>query len=205
MLSSMKTISVDLTLPLPVHIAVISDTHTSSQSPAFHPRLLSRLADMNPGLIFHAGDITLPESLDELRKIAPTYAVKGNRDLFGFSDLPGVIKFSLGKIKILMAHGHGPLFHYLFDKAQYMMTGYRFERYQQYLDSINSGADIHIFGHTHVPVRSWLKDRLYLNPGTAGYPTRGYPHPTIGWITVCDDGRIEAEIQYLEHPDVLFP
>jgi putative phosphoesterase len=201
----MKTLSLTLSHPYPVQIAVISDTHTSAQKPEFHPLLLPRLTTLKPDYIFHAGDITLPESLVCLQEIAPTYAVKGNRDLFGFSDLPGVIEFSLGDHKILMAHGHGPLIHYLMDKAQYMVNGYRFERYKEYLVSVNSVAAIYIFGHTHIPVHQWMDGKLFMNPGTSGYPTRGYPHPTIGWIRIQEDGSIQSEIQYLEHPDKLFP
>ncbi len=76
---------------LPCRIAVISDTHTSNRQKEFHPALLARLEETPPDLILHAGDITLPESLTALSKLAPTFAVRGNRDILGFSDLPDVI------------------------------------------------------------------------------------------------------------------
>jgi putative phosphoesterase len=190
---------------LPCRIAVISDTHTSTQYRDFHPALLARLEDTPPDLILHAGDITLPESLVVLSKMAPTFAVRGNRDILGFSDLPDVILLQVGSHRILLAHGHGPLFHYLFDKVKYILNGYRFERYRAYLQSIQPESDIHIFGHTHVPVSRWIDGKLFFNPGTAGYPARSYPHSTMGWITIQMDGSIQAKIQYLDRPKELFP
>ncbi len=140
-----------------------------------------------------------------LNEIAPTCAVRGNRDIFGFSEFPDVVQIQIDDHLLLMAHGHGPILHYLVDKAKYMTVGYQFERYQKYLESIHPLATINIFGHTHVPVNQRINGKLFLNPGTAGYPARGYPHPTMAWITITKDGSIISSIQYLEHPEVLFP
>ncbi len=201
----MKTQTLELSPSYPFRIAVISDTHTTRQLPDFHPALLSKIKETTPNLILHAGDITLPDSLKLLHTIAPTYAVRGNRDIFGFAELPDVVQIQIGKHLILMAHGHGPMLHYLLDKAKYMTVGYRFKRYQHYLESIQPLATIHIFGHTHVPVNQRINGKLFLNPGTAGYPARGYPHAAMAWITLAEDGSILSSIQYLEHPEALLP
>lgn len=201
----MKTKSFELSPSYPFRIAVISDTHTTRQLPDFHPALLSNIKETSPNLILHAGDITLPDSLEVLNSIAPTYAVRGNRDIFGFSDLPDIVQIQIGRLLLLMSHGHGPLLHYLVDKAKYMTIGYRFERYQEYLESIQPPATINIFGHTHVPVNKWIDGKLFLNPGTAGYPVRGYSHATMAWITLKEDGSILSSIQDLEQPEALFP
>jgi len=54
-------------------VGLISDTHG-----LLRPEALAALQGSQ--LIVHAGDIGKPEILDELRTIAPTFAVRGNND-----------------------------------------------------------------------------------------------------------------------------
>jgi putative phosphoesterase len=55
------------------HIGVISDTHG-----LLRPQAVAALRGSS--LIIHAGDVGVPEILDELRHIAPVFAVRGNVD-----------------------------------------------------------------------------------------------------------------------------
>ncbi len=57
-------------------IGVISDTHG-----LLRPEALVALAEAEH--ILHAGDVGRPEILDELRKIAPVTAIRGNVDVSG--------------------------------------------------------------------------------------------------------------------------
>ena len=59
-------------------IGLISDTHG-----LLRPEAVRALAGVSH--IIHAGDIGEPEILDELRKIAPVYAVRGNNDKGGWA------------------------------------------------------------------------------------------------------------------------
>ena len=54
-------------------VGVISDTHG-----LLRPEAVSALRGSD--LIIHAGDVGKPEVLDELRRIAPTFVVRGNVD-----------------------------------------------------------------------------------------------------------------------------
>jgi uncharacterized protein len=59
-------------------VGLISDTHG-----LVRPAALEALKGSQ--LIIHAGDIGTPEVLDELRAIAPTFAVRGNNDTQAWS------------------------------------------------------------------------------------------------------------------------
>jgi len=54
-------------------VGVISDTHG-----LLRPEAVAALRGSD--LIVHAGDVGSPEILDELRAVAPTFAVRGNVD-----------------------------------------------------------------------------------------------------------------------------
>src|SRR5215467_14572856 len=66
-------------IPVPangsVRLAVVSDTHSQP-----HPATVTRLAEIAPDAILQAGDIGDLKVLDELARIAPVYAVRGNID-----------------------------------------------------------------------------------------------------------------------------
>jgi predicted phosphodiesterase len=63
-------------------IGVVADTHVPDRVNALHPDLLQELATREVDYIFHAGDCSTSCVLDELRAIAPVFAVAGNRDWF---------------------------------------------------------------------------------------------------------------------------
>jgi putative phosphoesterase len=57
---------------------------------------------------------------------------------------------------------------------------------------ILSGADIIVFGHTHLPLNAEEDGVLLFNPGSATYPRGSVP--TFGLITVLGKNNIQAEI-----------
>jgi putative phosphoesterase len=59
--------------PHRLSVGVISDTHG-----VLRPQAVAALRGSD--LIVHAGDVGSPEILDELRSVAPTFAVRGNVD-----------------------------------------------------------------------------------------------------------------------------
>jgi uncharacterized protein len=192
----------EVSLPIEPHsaqltIALISDTHTSSSSPHFHPALLPAIINSSPDVIFHAGDIALPKSLIELEKIAPCYAVKGNRDITNFSSLPDAYLFQIGSRKVFLTHGHAPLYHYVFDKIQYMFIGYRFPRYYHYLENLAGSADIFLFGHTHIAINQYVKNQLFINPGAACSLNPHDPHPSFVVLRFREKEKVEVKFIYL--------
>jgi len=105
-------------------------------------------------LIVHAGDVGNTEVLDNLKSIAPVYAVRGNMDMIeGLRELPETEVVEVGDILLYVIHNI------------------------HRLDIVPSkaGFDAVIFGHLHCPSLSEKEGVLFLNPGSAAQPRRNYP------------------------------
>lgn len=76
---------------------IISDTHGL---------LRQEVSELLRGcdIILHGGDINRREILEELGKIAPVYAVRGNNDGEWAQDLPETRTFVFGGLRIFMIH-----------------------------------------------------------------------------------------------------
>jgi putative phosphoesterase len=61
--------------PNGLRVAVVADTHSNP-----HPRTNELLSAREPDAILHAGDIGALAVLDELEKLAPVLAIRGNID-----------------------------------------------------------------------------------------------------------------------------
>src|SRR5579863_1631124 len=122
------------------HLGIISDTHG-----LLRPEALAALRGSN--FIIHAGDVGNPRILDQLKSIAPVFAVRGNVDTEPWtSALPLTEVVELHNTSIYVLHNLEHLD----------------------LDPAASGFQIVISGHTHQP-KSHLRDGvLYINPGSAG-------------------------------------
>jgi uncharacterized protein len=145
-------------------IGVISDTHG-----LLRPEAVSALRGSEH--IIHAGDVGLPEILDQLREIAPVTAVRGNIDKAAWArKLPEteVIEFS------------GFLLYVLHDLAKLD------------LKPAAAGFKAVIYGHSHVPKQEEREGVLYFNPGSAG-PRRFKLPITVGRLFV-ESGGIRGEI-----------
>jgi putative phosphoesterase len=136
-----------------VTIGVISDTHG-----LLRPQAVQALQGSD--LIIHAGDVGKPEILEELRRIAPTFAVRGNVDTAAWAaklPLTEVVDVGVGSdfsrtIRDRIVH---PLY-VLHDLATLD------------LDPKAAGFAVVISGHTHKPLAETRNGVLYLNPGSAG-------------------------------------
>lgn len=131
----------------PTRIGVISDTH--GQVPAAAVAVLEAVS-----LIIHAGDLDTVEVLDQLRRIGPTLAVRGNMDRGPWAGrLPVADTIDVGGIRIHVRH-------ILAD-----------------IDLDPAAADIGlvISGHTHRFEETRKNGVVYLNPGSARLPRAGSP------------------------------
>lgn len=128
-------------------IGVISDTH--GHVPAAVPKAFN-----NADLIIHAGDIGDQKVLDQLSKIAPVVAVRGNMDFGKWSRrLPEAEIIKIGQITLYVLH-----------------IANRLDA-----DPVKSGFNAVISGHTHRPDIYEQNGVTYLNPGSASYPKFGSP------------------------------
>ena len=57
-------------------------------------------------------------------------------------------------------------------------------------------CDVLLHGHTHVPRDETVGGVRFFNPGCVTRPNRGAP-PSIGWLTVDDQGKLTWELKLL--------
>lgn len=134
---------------------VLSDSHGSVENMARAVELVA------PQGIIHLGDCW--RDADELRSLfphLPLEQVPGNCDLGRFEPLERIL--ILGDRRVLIAHGHTMNVKCGLLKAQY--------------HALELGADILLFGHTHVPLVDASSRPVLLNPGSIGDARR----PTYG-------------------------
>jgi hypothetical protein len=118
--------------------------------------------------ILHAGDVGSQEVLEELRKIAPVHAVRGNLDPASL-DLPLALSLQFDSV-------HVQVFHQLevpqselqkwSDGA--LLAKLHPERVEAFLRTFGEATRVVVFGHSHKPFLATLGHRLFLNPGSAG-------------------------------------
>ena len=149
-------------------IGVISDTHG-----LLRPEAVAALAGVSH--IVHAGDVGTPEVLEELRKIAPVTAVRGNNDRGPWAQ-------QLAVSESLRVAGH--VIYVLHDIAELE------------IDAAAKGYAAVITGHSHKPVIEKRGGVLFLNPGSAG-PRRFSLPISVAVLDVHADG-VRARIQELK-------
>jgi putative phosphoesterase len=176
-------------------IGVLADTHIPDRLKALPAALFEVLEGVD--LILHAGDISQPRVLDELRRLAPVVAVQGNRDLFNRAGrgLPLDVIVEVGSLRIGMTHGHGGLAQYVKEKLAYLTVGYYFSHYHARVRE--RFADVHaiVFGHTHYPINQIRQGVLLFNPGAVGPDYKTRYGPSAGRITVdTAHNRLSGEV-----------
>ena len=146
-------------------LGIVSDTHG-----LLRPEVLPALKGVDQ--ILHIGDVGKISVLDELAKIAPVTAVRGNVDREGpCSKLP--------ETEVVLAEGR-----YL-----YMLHDLK----TLHLDPAAGKFAAVLHGHTHVPNFHTKKGVLYFNPGSCG-PRRFELPVSIGILTVRTNGDLNPEI-----------
>ena len=67
-------------------IGLISDTHLPNRATEIPEKVFETFENVD--LILHSGDICSFDVIDQLNKVAPTLAVRGNMDPFTEEELP---------------------------------------------------------------------------------------------------------------------
>jgi hypothetical protein len=145
-------------------VGVIADTHG-----LLRPQAVAPLRGSD--LIVHAGDVGSPEILDELRAVAPTFAVRGNVDRGAWAEsLPATAVVEAGPHQLYVLH------------------------ILEDLDLVPevAGFSAVISGHSHKALAETRRGVLYLNPGSAG-PRRSRLPITVARLRVTEGG-LEHEI-----------
>ena len=121
-------------------VGLISDTHG-----LLRPEALAFLRGSD--FIVHAGDIGNSGVLDELRRLAPLTAVRGNNDKGAWAEsIAETEVLQVGEVSIYVLHDLAELD---FDPAA-------------------AGFNVVVTGHSHNPRIDERDGVLYVNPGSAG-------------------------------------
>lgn len=148
----------------PVRVGVVADTHVGDILPALPPGVIPALGDVD--LILHAGDVSVPSVLDELRRVAPVVAVRGNHDEGRMPGLPAAVRVRVGDTTIGLTHGMRafPV------EAGSVAATAAFRRpvtlgLARAMARRFPGAACVVFGHWHMPVHTWVGGTLVFSPG----------------------------------------
>jgi putative phosphoesterase len=170
---------------------VVADTHVGEYLEALPTRLSEVLAGCE--LILHAGDISVPEVLDDLSAIAPVVAVRGDHDRFGELALPETAVVSVGGRRIGLTHGKRA---WPVDAAVItasVVAGrslpWRAGLHHALVRRLGP-VDCVVYGHWHEPATARVGATLCFSPGAVcpwGSLEGGRP-PGRGWTGVADRG-----------------
>jgi hypothetical protein len=172
-----------------VKIGVVSDTHGF-----FDPRLEALLAGVE--LILHAGDVDKQQVLDELERIAPVRAVRGNMDPPQLA-LPLRMTSTLGGVQVELLHQLPATQTELEKWAHHgRVEGFAPRGQGALLRSFDYHTRLVIFGHSHAPCAVALAGKLFFNPGSASKPRVPLPR-CCGVLDVSTKG-VEATVLSLQ-------
>ena len=147
-----------------MRIGLVSDTHN-----LLRPEVLAYLRGSDH--ILHAGDICSEPVLQELARIAPLTAVRGNNDRGPWAQrLRQRELVQLGGATILVVHD-------IADLKNAPDTG---------------GAGTVVTGHSHKPRVEERAGVLYVNPGSAG--PRRFKLPISAGELIVQEGRVTANL-----------
>jgi putative phosphoesterase len=162
----------------PLRVLAVADTHSRP-----HPKSAERIAALAPNVILHAGDIGDLRVLEDLRKIAPVLAVRGNIDEHEPS-LPDTMSIHVGDaagafFTMLLLHiaVYGPKLRA--DAAKLAHA---------------EGASLVVCGHSHVPFAARDKGLTVFNPGSIG--PRRFSLPIV--FGVIDVSRDRVDVRHVD-------
>ena len=156
-----------------MRVLVLADTHGPRRWTSTPSELIPALRTAE--VILHAGDVCVSPVLDELACYATVHVVMGNNDgpgvrAWGASD---TVELDLAGVRVGMIHDSGP-------------SGGRGKRMRR----VFPGADVVVFGHSHIPLDAHVDGLRLFNPGS---PTdrRRQPVGSYG-VLELEDGAVRA-------------
>lgn len=141
-------------------LAILSDTHG-----LLRPEVAEKLKTADA--ILHGGDINKQSIVDELRRYAPLYMVRGNNDKEWAQAIPHDLTLTLEGVTFAMVHN------------------------KKELPADLEGVNVVVFGHSHKYVQEEKGGILWLNPGSCG-PRRFHQEITM-MMAELEDGKIQVE------------
>lgn len=155
-------------------VLVVSDSHGNNTN------LRKAIANMGDylDLLIHLGDSE--GNFESIKSLVscPVYAVRGNCD--SSSELPGAQLVDIGPYRAFITHGN----RYGCTTSLELMREIARE----------NGAQIVMYGHTHIPLIDCSDDITVVNPGSISKPRQEGHRPTYLVMTIEEDKRVEYSI-----------
>lgn len=133
--------------------------------------------------IFHCGDSELMNFDPILKKV---HVVRGNCDYD--RTLPNELLIKIGQHKIYITHGH--------------MHGVKSSLDNLQARAKEMGAEIALYGHSHIAKANMMNDVLMVNPGSLAYP-RSRKEKTYAIITLNKDQKHKVDFYHAGTNDLL--
>jgi putative phosphoesterase len=150
--------------PPTLTVGLISDTHG-----LLRPEAVAVLRGSD--FIVHAGDIGDPQILEDLARLAPVTAVRGNNDKGAWAEaLPETAVLQVGEAFVFVLHNVDELD----------------------LDPAAAGFQVVVAGHSHRPECRDERGVLFVNPGSAG--PRRFTLPVGAGRLLVTGIRVRAEL-----------
>jgi hypothetical protein len=146
-------------------VGMLSDTHVYDRASRLNPKVVETFRKRGVELILHAGDLTSPDVLEELREVARVVAVQGNMDAYYGTSLPEREVLTLGKNRVLLFHGRG-----IYPRGDATKLAYLAKEH---------GCGVVVTGHTHRATLVEVGGVMIINPGSPTTPRRSYPSVAI--------------------------
>lgn len=147
-----------------------------------HPFALEEMAAIiqreKAQVFAHAGDNYVDYQRLQKRAPIPGYGVRGNCDPLLLAGAPEEQVFDYEGYKYFLTHGH--------------KYGVKYSTDNLLKKAKSIGAQVVIFGHSHMPLITVEEEILLVNPGSISYPRSG---SSAGYARIyLEKGSIKAEI-----------
>ena len=157
-------------------LLILSDSHGSAQAVR---RILAAESDADAVIFLGDGLRDLERALDAAPKTR-VYSVAGNCDYGALEPLDGLAAFD--GVVIFYTHGH--------------MYGVKYDLDTLAEAAAARGAEVALYGHTHIPMDEQRGTVRLFNPGSCG---RCYTGPDTYGVMILADGRV-ARAEHKEVP-----
>lgn len=164
-----------------MRIGVVADTHVGEHLPSLPGEVCEALVGVD--LILHAGDLTDTAVLEDLGRVAPVVAVRGNHDeRAGIRGLPRDLLVRVGGVRIGLTHGHRidavelPAAVLSLVAGRPCLLGFGTAMRRRF-----AAVDCVVTGHLHLPIHRMVGGALLFSPGAVYLPERD---PGYDWTGV---------------------
>ncbi|MSS62774.1 metallophosphoesterase [Velocimicrobium porci] len=158
-------------------VLIVSDSHGKNTN---LDRVLEQVSPID--MLIHLGDLEGSEDYIEAVAEWPYELVSGNNDYF--TDIEREKMITIGSYRVLLTHGHRQQVYCGTD----MIKEWAKEK----------GADIVMFGHTHMPLIENDDDIIALNPGSISKPRQEGHIPTYMIMDLDRTGVAHFTLNYLK-------